>query len=263
MSTESAPVEAPAPVADMVSKESYDALKMQLEAKTKSEAAREQRLQRFEEMERKKLVAMQPSIQELVELEVKENPEYAELASVDAWAKELHQTQNVEANLGIARLISCNSARFKRTLDEASAGKESASMLASTLKELEEIKADRDAKALRVTELESLASERQTSLERMEAEFQKAGVLKDKFDFSKASSREAGGASGAATSGASSAAASSSASVPPARVEDALLSYVSKTGSGGLRMSQSGSQHHFLGTSNEGTSGVMAALRAA
>ena len=148
MSTESAPVEAPAPVADMVSKESYDALKMQLEAKTKSEAAREQRLQRFEEMERKKLVAMQPSIQELAELEVKENPEYAELASVDAWAKELHQTQNVEANLGIARLISCNSARFKRTLDEASAGKESASMLASTLKELEEIKADRDAKAL-------------------------------------------------------------------------------------------------------------------
>ena len=169
-----APVETPQTIApaDVVSKESYEALKAQLEAKTKSEAAREQRLQVFEAAEREKLVRMQPAINEMIALEMKDNPEFSELKGVEAWGKDLHNTANVEANMGIARLVSCHSMRYKRTLDEASKGAEASTLLANTMKELEEVKADRDAKATRCDELKALSDERQGSLEKLEADRQ-------------------------------------------------------------------------------------------
>ena len=252
-----------ASVADMVSKESYEALKAQLDQKTKYEAAREQRLARFEEMERQKLVGMQRDVNEMIEMEVKDNPNYPELQGVGAWGKDLHQVPNVEANLGIARVISCFSQRYKRTLDEASKAAESSAMLASTLKELEECKAERDAKTLRCTELETLSNERQTSLEKLEREIQNAGLRQAKFNFALASSRETDNNAASSSSSGSGSAKAAAMSAPTAKITDPLLDYVSKAGTGGLRMHPSGSQHHVLGSlaGNE-SSDIAAAISA-
>ena len=42
---------------------------------------------------------------------------------------------------------------------------------------------DRDQKIQRIAELEALCNDRQTAMERLQAELAKAGVIKDKFDF--------------------------------------------------------------------------------
>lgn len=226
----------------MVTKESYEELKRQLD-KNRIDA---DRLARLDAKERETLAALHPAVSELVEMEMNDNPQFGELKGVGAWAKDFHTKGNIEANMGIARLISCNSARYKRVREEASQGAAASTQLAATNKELDEVKADRDAKAKRVEEQSEHITELQGNYEKLERLLRDNKVVSEKMDFSKASSREAGATDGAASS--------SLASSPPAatNVEDALFSYVSRAGSGAGRIGQSGSQHHYLGRTADG-----------
>ena len=79
---------------------------------------------------------------------------------------------------------------MKRTREEASVQAERASSLSATLKELEELKTSDSVKAARISELEQLCNDRQYAAEKLQDELARAGILKDKFDFSKLSSRE-------------------------------------------------------------------------
>ena len=233
----------PANSEGMVTKESYEELKRQFE-KNRVDA---DRLARFDAKERETLASLQPAVSELVEMEMKDNPQFSELKGVGAWAKDFHTTGNVDANMGIARLIACNSARYKRVREEASQSAETSTLLAAANKELEEVKADRDAKGKRVDEQSAHITELQCNYEKVEKMLRDHQVITDKMDFSKASSREAG-ATDAASAG------SSAASAAPAVATnmDELFSYVSRSGTGGGRIGQSGSQHHFLGLSADG-----------
>ena len=174
-----------------------------------------------------------------------------ELAPMSRWAGEMEKGDALETNLAIGRLISCASAKFKRTREEASQLGEKSTALAAAYKELEEVKAERDAKTGRIGELETLVDERTSAAKAFEAELAKAGMLKEKIDFSQKSARE-----NAEPAGGSSSTAPVSARV---NMDDALLGFInSGPNSGGLRIGQSGSNPAFLG--NNGGDKYSAAL---
>ena len=126
-------------------------------------------------------------------------------------------------------------------------------MLTAASKEIDEVKADRDAKAARIVELEGLAAERQTAAEKLTEELAKSGAMKEKYDFSKASSRES-----ASTEGGSSGSVAATAA-PSEPFVDPLLSFVQKAGSGSGRIGQSSTGHGFLGNSGPSSDGGIAA----
>jgi len=137
--------------------------------------------------------------------------------------------------MAIGRLISCASAKFKRTREEASQLGEKSTALAAAFKELEEIKADRDNKASRIGELETLVDQRTNAAKAFEEELAKNGMIKEKIDFSQKSARENSGGS--------------SSKAPMVNMDDALLGFIqSGPSGGGARVMQSASGHGFLGT---------------
>ena len=162
-----------------------------------------------------------------------------ELAPMTRWAAEMEKGDALETNMAIGRLISCASAKFKRTREEASQLGEKSTALAAAYKELEEIKADRDNKASRIGELETLVDQRTEAAKAFEAELAKNGMIQQKIDFSQKSARE-----NTDTAGSSSAVAA-----PKINMEDALLGFINAgPSSGGLRIGQSSSNHAFLGS---------------
>ena len=255
---------------DSVSKESYEALKRQLEQKTADLADARARSEVFENKERTRIAAFQPAAVEFLGSLMEEaDPEAkADLAPLQTWANEFHQKQDIMSQAPLARLVSCASAKLKRHRDEASANSETAATLANTIKELEGVKSERDGLRQRVGELESLADERQAGLEKLSAELARAGLMSERFNFSKVSSREkdappAGDAAAQAPTGADTGlvASTSNASKAPAAPTDRLLAEIMQRGGGGLKVMGSGTSHALLGNSSaEGD--IMAALRA-
>jgi hypothetical protein len=104
-----------------------------------------------------------------------------EMAPMTRWAGEMEKGDALETNMAIGRLISCASAKFKRTREEASQLGEKSTALAAAFKELEELKADRDGKATRIGELENLVDERTNAAKAFEAELAKNGMIKEKI----------------------------------------------------------------------------------
>ena len=100
--------------------------------------------------------------------------------------------------------------------------------------------------------LENLAAERQTAAEKLTEELAKSGAMKEKYDFSKASSRESSSADGGSASSSAAATAGSMEFVDP------LLSFVQKAGSGSGRINQS---YKDAGPASDG--GIAAANRIA
>lgn len=160
-----------------------------------------------------------------------------ELAPMQRWAGEMEKGDALETNMAIGRLISCASAKFKRTREEASQLGEKSTALAAAYKELEEVKAERDNKASRIGELEQLVDQRTQAAKAFEDELAKAGMIKEKIDFSQKSAREntepAGG---------------SSSKAPLVNMDDALLGFInSGPSAGGARIMQSATGHGHLG----------------
>ena len=126
------------------------------------------------------------------------------------------------------------------------------------MKELEELKAADSAKAQRIVELEALANERQEANTKLQDELSKAGIIKDKFDFSKVTSREAAPkddkAPEAATGDSGLTAVTSNASRGVAPMEDELMSFVrgSSKSMGSSKIHQSSTAHSLLGASQGG-----------
>ena len=263
LQTEAAPVSS-TPAEDSVSKESYEALKRQLEQKTADLADARARSEVFENKERTRIAAFQPAAVEFLGtlMEEADAEARADLAPLQTWANEFHQKQDIMSQAPLARLVSCASAKLKRHRDEASVNSETAAMLANTIKELEAAKSERDNLRQRVGELETLADERQTGLEKLSAELARAGLMSERFNFSKISSREKGAVDNAdeASTTPGIVASTSNASKAPSVQTDHLLAEIMKRGSGRLKVMGSGTSHALLGNSSvEGD--IMAALR--
>ena len=246
---------------ETVSKESYEALKAQLEAKSQDLAEARARGEVYEQKERTRIASFQPAAQEFMKemMDGADAETKADLQPLATWADDFAAKQDIMSQAPLARLVSCASAKLKRTREEASVNSESATALSGAMSELETTKTERDGLRVRVGELESLANERQVGLEKLQAELARAGLLSEKFDFSKLSSREKGVEPGAAATPKLEAG-TSNASKAPAAVQDQLFAEIMGRGSGNLRVHGSGTSHALLGnTSNDGD--LMAALR--
>lgn len=240
-------------VAETFSAEYVAKLKAELEQKSQSEAALKSKFASYETRQRAQLAELQPAVQAWIKEGIEAGSEFKhEMQSMVGFGDGLHEAANLDSAMPLARMISCHSAKIKREREEFSQYSAAGEALGKANKELDEVKADRDSKVTRIMELEGLVAERTGVAEKLQEELSKAGLVQQKFDFSKAASREA------APSGASSASAAKAA--PTAPFVDPLLAFVSKGGGSG-RIGQSASNHHILGAGGAGDQGIEAALR--
>lgn len=246
-------------ISETYSAEYVAQLKAELEAKTQSEASLKSKFATYETKQRAQLAEMQPVVQEWIKEGLESGPEFkADMESMIGFGDSLSNSSNIDSAMPLARMITCHSAKIKRERQEFSAASGAAEALGKANKELDELRADRDAKASRITELEGLVAERTGTAERLQEELAKAGLVKEKFDFSNASSREATAA----------ARGPSAAVVPPVKTStpfvDPLLSFIQKSGPASSgRISQSATGHHLLGAAGGGEVGIEAAIRMA
>lgn len=247
------------------SKEYVEKLKADLAAKAEETAKLRAFKSTHDAKQRDVISKLQPEITSYIEGLVKENADHApEMQAIVEWGKSCHESNSLETAMPLARVLSCASAQFKRTREEASVLSERAGTLGSTMKELEEVKADNSAKAQRIAELETLCNDRQLAAEKLQDELARAGILKDKFDFSKLSSREAKPEGEAKANADAPAAESSTLTTTTSNasrgVQDELMSFVSnmsRTG-GSHRINQSGTGHAHLGATAGSVDGEIA-----
>ena len=250
MSSDAPAAETATPMDTGISKETHNQVKDENSQLREQLAALKAKQQVYDDRQREQLTAMKGDVQSFVGDIVTANAaQYPELNMMQRWAGDFEKSESLDTNMGIARLVSCASANFKRVREEASQLTEKSTALADAYKKIEGLEAERDAKSTRVTELEGLLGERTDAAQKLQEELAKHGAIKEKFDFSNPQSRETNGA----------AEASSSRSAPAPNMDEALFAFVS-SGRGGLKIGQSSSNHHFLGaTSGEGD--LAAALR--
>ncbi len=253
MSSEEASVAADA--GETFSREYVEKLKAEAAAKSEENAKLRAFKATHDAKQREIISKMQPEINSYIENLVKENTDHAsEMGAIVDWGKSCHESASLETALPLARVLSCASAQYKRTREEASVQSERAGSLSATMKELEELKAADTAKAQRISELEQLCNDRQAAAEKLQDELARAGILKDKFDFSKLSSREkpvdgAAAPEPAPTPTGEPASLTNDRINASRRVEDELMSFVSSkaSGFGSHRIGQSGTGHAHLG----------------
>jgi hypothetical protein len=247
-----------------------ETLKRELASKTEEVAVANARSELFEDKERSRVGAWKDDCKYFVnELMLDVDAESkADMAPLATWVDEYSNKKDITAQTALARGFSVASAKFKRLREDASVSGKASETLGATMKELEDLKASDKSKSQRISDLETLADERQKSAEKLQAQLSKAGLLEAKFDFSKLASREKvaepsaaiENALGAVTVNASKGAASSS-KANPFEAGGGLAQFVMNRSSGGLRVGASGTQHALLGSTDNNTD-IAAALRA-
>lgn len=240
--------------ADVVSKATHDAVVAQLKASDDAKNRALSELEGYNARARAELREMQGEVQQAIKgvIEGPDGSAYkADLMPMASWGENIVDAADTKSTTSMARLVTCFSAGLKRERANASANSDAAQQLADTNKKLDEMTADRDNKAMRVGELEQHVLEKNTALEKMEKELRASGLMRDQNNFSLQTSRENNSAASAETAASSNAAGKAPMATKPAAVDDALFSHVIAAGRGGNRIGQSGSQHHFLGGSND------------
>ena len=231
-----------------------ESLKRELSEKSDETAKLRAFKQSHDEKQREIISKMQPDVVAFVADVMNDAPDHAsEMKSIGEWASNCATSNALDAALPLTRFISCASAQFKRTREEASAGKDKGDLLAKAYSELETVTTDRDGKVQRITELEGLCQERQSALDTLQAELAKDNKLSARFDFSKLSAREANASSSneeASSSTSPMAMLSQTTSKASKMVEDELSAFVTGRSMGsGARMMPSGTGHAHLGVS--------------
>lgn len=196
----------------------------------------------------------------------------AVFTGVNGWAHTYHEKPDIQAQGALAAVSYVASKGIKRLREQASQGAAAATTLAETMKANEELTVQNTKLQKDYQDAMTLCDERQKGLETLQAELIKGGLMNEKFNFSKLTSREkvpdephmAGGA-GVPPSlevvKAEASKAAGSASANPVQQQDLLASLLGRS-NGGLRMGQSSTQHSFLGASN-GEADIGSLLRSA
>ena len=254
-------------------------LKAELAAKTEGEARANARMGVYEAKERARISAWQEDakffMSEFVNEEIDaHHPGLSkdDVAPLGAWASTYHEKADIASQGALAAVSYVASKGIKRLREEASKGAAAATTLAETMKQNEELTAQNAKLQKDYAEAMTLCDERQKGLETLQAELVKGGLMNEKFNFSKLTSREQTPAEphaagvGAATPSlevvkAEASKAASGSSGNPIQQEDLLQSLLASS-RGGLRMGQSSTQHAFLGASN-GEADIGSILRGA
>ena len=243
-------------------------LKAELAAKTEGEARANARMGLYEAKERSRISAWQEDakffMNEFVNEEIDaHHPGLSkdDVAPLGNWAATYHEKADIASQGALAAVSYVASKGIKRLREEASKGAAAATTLAETMKANEDLQAQNTKLQKDYAEAMTLCDERQKGLETLQAELVKGGLMNEKFNFSKLTSREqmpaephvAVGA-GAATPSlevvkAEASKAASGSSGNPIQQQDLLSSLLSRS-RGSLRMGQSSTQHAFLGASN-------------
>ena len=196
----------------------------------------------------------------------------AVFTGASGWAHTYHEKPDIATQGPLAAVSYVASKGIKRLREQASQGAAAQATLAETMKQNEELTAQNAKLQKDYAEAMTLCDERQKGLETLQAELVKGGLMNEKFNFSKLTSREQTPAEPHAAVGAAtpslevvkaeaSKAASGSSSGNPIQQEDLLQSLLGRS-RGSLRMGQSSTQHAFLGASN-GEADIGSILRGA
>jgi hypothetical protein len=247
-------------------------LKKELAEKTEAAALAHARASVYEDRERERVTGFQPEAQYFMKEFLKEEIEshhpgttlLADVAPLAAWSDEFAGKRDITSQSALAACSYIASKGIKRLRDEASRGATAQETLASTLKENESLRSEKEKLQRDFNDQVSLSEERQRNLEALQEELTRAGLFNQKFDFSKLTSREAAAppaephtttaeaavapaleavkaeASRAARAGAS------RGGNPLEQNGDLLESLLSRS-SAGPRMQSSGTTHAFLG----------------
>lgn len=252
--------------ADVVSKESFEKLQKAFEEEKAARAAADARAEtnaaraaNWQNEKKDELLRMQTQVTEGLALLAQQEEGKAVGQARDLvsnWVGDWSNVSSYESTIPMAKVVAAFSGSLKRTLHEASAGKDISEQLSNTKKQLEEITADRDTKALRITELEKWAKDADSRNDELNSIVKRELGIKETHNFSMKNSREDAGASSSTPA---------SATVPvgaAAAVNDSLAQFVrAQNPGGGPRLMQSGTDHNHVGQSGSaGMSEVMAAI---
>jgi len=257
--------------------ELVERLKRELAEKTEGEARANARMAGFEAKERARISSWQEDakffMSEFVNEEVEAHhpqlkDDVAVFTGASGWAHTYHEKPDIQAQGALAAVSYVASKGIKRLREQASQGAAAQTTLAETMKANEDLTAANAKLQKDYQEAMTLCDERQKGLEVLQAELVKGGLMNEKFNFSKLTSREqmpeephaAAGVGAAAPSlevvkaEASKAAGASAGN--PIQQQDLLASLLNRS-SGGLRMGQSATQHAFLGATGEADIGAL------
>lgn len=267
MAEESGAVHADAARDDIVA-----SLKRELAEATERAGLAQQRASIFEERERERISGFQTESQfffkDFLKGEVDDHHAGTSLASdiapLATWSDEFVTKKDITSQGALAAASYVASKGIKRLRDQASKLPSMQESLSSSMKENEELKASVEKLQKTQDSALELAAERQRGLAVLQEQLSKAGMIADKFDFSKLTSREVVPEPHAAAPPALEAvtANASKVSLRANPLENDLLEGMLSKSSGGLRVGASGTQHAFLGAAN-GEGNLLASLHAA
>ncbi len=271
---------AAAPPAEAARDELVERLKADLAAKTEETARANARASIYEDKERERIKAWKGDaeffMKEFVNDEIDNFHQgtslKSDVAPLGVWASEYADKADISSQGALAAVSYVASKGIKRLRDQASANSAAAESLASTMKQNEELTAKNAKLQADYEDALKCMAERQKGLETLQAELSRAGLMNEKFDFSKLSSREANPPvepAAAATPAPAleqvkmeaSKAAGSSARANPLEGSNDLLSTLLSRSNGGLKMVPSGTAHSYLGAPS-GEQDIAAVLRA-
>lgn len=252
-------------------------LKSELAEKTEGEARAHARMAVYEGKERARISAWQDDakffMSEFVNEEVDaHHPGLKDdVAPLGAWASSYTEKSDIVSQGALAAVSYVASKGIKRLREQASQGAAAATTLAETMKANEELTAKNSKLQKDYQDVMTLCDERQKGLETLQAELIKGGLMNEKFNFSKMTSREevVGEPHASAVAPPSlevvkaeaSKAASGMSLGNPIQQNDLLASLLGRS-NGGLRVASSGTNHALLGASSNGEADIGAMLRA-
>jgi len=260
---------AAAPPAEAARDELVERLKADLAAKTEETARANARASIFEERERARITAWKGDaewfMKDFVNEEIDNFHESsatlkADVAPLGAWASEYADKQDITSQGALAAVSYVASKGIKRLREKASANSAAADSLAATMKQNEELTAKHTKLQADYEDALKCMAERQKGLETLQAELSRAGLMNEKFDFSKLSSREANPPAEPAAvatpapaleqvkmEASKAAGSASSAHANPLEGNNDFFSGLLSRSNGGLRVTPSGTAHSYLG----------------
>ena len=264
---DTAPVVTETPVADSVTRATFDETKARADDAAAQLAAAQAKLQQYESRERATLQSYQPAMESYMKelaTEFSTADTKGHFDSMVNWARNCHERGNLETQMPLGVVIHAAASKLKRTREEASVQSATADQLASSLKENEQLKQSLGMKEARIGELDTSLKEMTENQAKLQVQLEKAGLLADKFDFSKATSREAEApkVESGITTTMENASKGALGAVPIVDPSMALFQFVSSgSGAASGRFLPSASNHSLLGAPSGSDIGIGSALR--
>ncbi len=174
-------------------------LKREAAAATAAKAEAEARMEGLMAREKARIYGWQPECKDFmcdfINSEVEEHhpqlkDDVAVFTGATGWANTYTEKPDVQAQGALAAVSYVASKGIKRLREQASQGAAAQTTLAETMKQNEDLQAQNAKLQKDYQEAMTLCDERQKGLETLQAELIKGGLMNEKFNFSKLTSRE-------------------------------------------------------------------------